>query len=99
VFLPLSVAVYTVAAATPRERLPALAGCVAGLLAVPVAVGVGDGRVWRWEELPGVLLAWLGLLLVPLWVGVVARARRRRADDERLRPPGSCTTWCRTASR
>jgi MYXO-CTERM domain-containing protein len=92
-FLPLSVAVYTVAAATPRERLPALAGCVVGLLAVLVAAGVGDGRVWRWEELPGVLLAWLGLLLVPLWVGVVARARRgraaeearRRADDERLR--------------
>jgi signal transduction histidine kinase len=64
-----------------------------GLLVVVVAVGVGDRRVWRWEELPGVLLAWLALLLVPLWVGVVARARRgrtaeearRRADDERLR--------------
>jgi signal transduction histidine kinase len=93
VFLPLSVAVYTVAAATPRERLPALVGCVLGLLAVLVAVGVGGGRVWRWGELPEVLLAWLTLLLVPLWVGVVARARRgraaeearRRADDERLR--------------
>jgi signal transduction histidine kinase len=92
-FLPLSVAVYTLAAAAPRERLPAVAGCVAGLLVVLVAVGVGDGRVWRWEELPGVLLAWLALLGVPLWVGVVARARRgraaeeerRRADDERLR--------------
>jgi MYXO-CTERM domain-containing protein len=92
-FLPLSVAVYTLAAAAPRERLPAVAGCVAGLLVVLVAVGVGDGRVWRWAELPGVLLAWLALLGVPLWVGVVARARRgraaeaerRRADDERLR--------------
>jgi signal transduction histidine kinase len=93
VFLPLSVAVYNAAAATPPERLPALAGWVVGLLAVLVAVGVGDGRVWRWEELPGVLLAWLALLLVPLWVGTVARARRgrateearRHADDERLR--------------
>jgi MYXO-CTERM domain-containing protein len=93
VFLPLSVAVYTVAATTARERLPALVGCVVGLLAVLVAVGVGDGRVWRWEELPGVLLAFLALLLVPLWVGTVVRARRgrtaeearRRADDERLR--------------
>jgi signal transduction histidine kinase len=92
-FLPLSVAVYTLAAATPRERLPALVGCVAGLLVVVVAIGVGDGRVWRWEELPGVLLAWLALLGVPLWVGVAARVRRgraaeeerRRADDERLR--------------
>jgi signal transduction histidine kinase len=92
-FLALSVAVYTAAAAAPAERLPALAGGVVGLLAVLVAVGVGGGRVWRWEELPGVLLVWLGLLLVPLWVGVLARARRgraaeearRRADDERLR--------------
>jgi MYXO-CTERM domain-containing protein len=92
-FLALSVAVYTAAAAAPRGRLPALAGSVMGLLAVLVALGVGDGRVWRFQELPGVLLAWLGLLLVPLWVGVVARARRghvaeparRRADDERLR--------------
>jgi signal transduction histidine kinase len=92
-FLPLSVATYTLAAATPWERLPALVGCLAGLLAVVVAIGVGDGRVWRWEELPGVLLAWLALLGVPLWVGAAARARRgraaeeerRRADDERLR--------------
>jgi signal transduction histidine kinase len=93
VFLPLSVAVYTLAAATPRERLPALTGGVLVVLVVVVAVGVGDGRVWGWGELRDVLLAWLALLLVPLWVGVVARARRgraaeeasRRADDERLR--------------
>jgi signal transduction histidine kinase len=93
VFLPLSVAVYTLATATPRERLPALTGGVLVVLVAVVAAGVGDGRVWRWEEVRDVLLAWLALLLVPLWVGVVARARRgraaeeasRRADDERLR--------------
>jgi putative effector of murein hydrolase LrgA (UPF0299 family) len=106
-FLPLSVAVYTLAAATPRERLPALAGWVVGLLVVVVAIGVGDGRVWRWEELPGALLAWLALLLVPLWVawrrgpGAVAPPRRRAAapTTSGCGSPGSCTTWCRTASR
>jgi signal transduction histidine kinase len=92
-FLSLSVAVYGLATVTPRERLAALAGGVAVLLAAAVTLGVADNGVWRREELPGVLLAWLALLGVPLWVGVVARARRervaeearRRADDERLR--------------
>jgi signal transduction histidine kinase len=93
VFLPLSLAVYTLATVTPGTRLPALAGGVAALLVLLVALGVADGGSWRREELPGVLLAWLALLGVPLWVGVVARSRReraaeqarRRADDERLR--------------
>ena len=93
VFLPLSVAVYTLATVTPRERVPALAGGVGALLLVVVTLGVADNGVWSGEELPGVLLAWLALLGVPLWVGAVARARRervaeearRRADDERLR--------------
>jgi signal transduction histidine kinase len=92
-FLPLSLAVYTLATVTAGTRLPALAGGVAGLLVLLVALGVADGGAWRREELPGVLLAWLALLGVPLWVGVVARSRReraaeqarRRADDERLR--------------
>jgi signal transduction histidine kinase len=92
-FLPLSLAVYTLATVTAGTRLPALVGGVAALLVLLVALGVADGGTWRREELPGVLLAWLALLGVPLWVGVVARSRReraaeqarRRADDERLR--------------
>jgi signal transduction histidine kinase len=92
-FLPLSLAVYTLATVTAVTRLPALVGGVAALLVLLVALGVADGGAWRREELPGVLLAWLALLGVPLWVGVVARSRReraaeqarRRADDERLR--------------
>jgi signal transduction histidine kinase len=92
-FLPLSLAVYTMATVTPGTRLPALVGGVAALLVLLVALGVADGGAWRAEELPGVLLAWLALLGVPLWVGAVARSRReraaeqarRRADDERLR--------------
>ena len=97
VFLPLCVAVYTAAASTSRERFPALAAGVGGLLVALVAVGVADGRERLWDEvpnqLPRVLLAWVTLLGVPLWVGWAARVRRgqaaaertRRADEERLR--------------
>jgi signal transduction histidine kinase len=97
VFLPLCVAVYTAAATAPRERFPALAAGVGGLLAALVAIGVSDGRERLYDEvpnqLPRVLLALGTLLGVPLWVGWAARARReraaqegrRRADEERLR--------------
>jgi signal transduction histidine kinase len=97
VFLPLCLAVYTAAASTSRERFPALAAGVGGLLALLVAVGVADGRERLWDEvpnqLPRLLLAWATLLGVPLWVGWAARVRReqaaaertRRADEERLR--------------
>src|SRR5918999_5142463 len=96
-FLPLCVATYTVAAATPRRRFPALAAGVGGLLAILVAVGVSDGRERLYDQvpnqLPRVLFAWATLLAVPLWVGWAARVRRervaeearRRADEERLR--------------
>jgi signal transduction histidine kinase len=96
-FLPLCVATYTVAAATPRRRFPALAAGVGGLLVVLVAVGVSDGRERLYDQvpnqLPRVLFAWATLLAVPLWVGWAARVRRervaeearRRADEERLR--------------
>ena len=53
VFLPLSVAVYTLATVTPRERVPALAGGVGALLLVVVTLGVADNGVWSGEELPG----------------------------------------------
>jgi signal transduction histidine kinase len=97
VFLPLCVAVYTVASSIPRERFPALAAGVGGLLVLLVAIGVADGRERLYDEvpnqLPRVLLAWATLLGVPLWVGWAARVRReqaaaersRRADEERLR--------------
>jgi signal transduction histidine kinase len=97
VFLPLCVAVYTVAAATPRHRFPAVAAWVALLLAVLVAVAVSDGRERLYDQvpaqLPSVLLAMATLLGVPLWIGWAARVRRdqaardlrQRADDERLR--------------
>ena len=97
VFLPLCVAVYTAAAATPRRRFPALAASVAGLLVVLVALGVAGGPGRRWDQvadqLPRVLLAWVALLGIPLWVGWAAGVRRRRAaeegrrwaDEERLR--------------
>jgi signal transduction histidine kinase len=97
VFLPLCVATYTAAATASRERFPALAAGVGGLLAALVAVGVADGRERLYDQvpnqLPRVLLAWATLLGVPLWVGWAARTRReqaaqegrRRADEERLR--------------
>jgi signal transduction histidine kinase len=96
-FLPLCVATYTAAASVPRGRFPALTAGVGGLLAVLVAVGVADGRVRLYDQvpnqLPRVLLAWAALLGVPLWVGWAARVRRerateegrQRADEERLR--------------
>jgi hypothetical protein len=107
VFLPLSVAVYTVAAATPPERLPALAGCVLGLLAVLVAVGVGDSRVWRWGSYPGCCWPGWGCCWCrygSVWwrgPGAAAPPRRRAAapTTSGCGLPGSCTTWCRTASR
>jgi hypothetical protein len=62
VFLPLCVATYTAAASLPRERFPALAAGVAGLLAVLVAIGVADGRERLYDQvpnqLPRVLLAY-----------------------------------------
>jgi signal transduction histidine kinase len=97
VLLPLCVAVYTVAAATPRTRFPTLAAGTVLLLAVLVAVGVADGRERLYDQvpnqLPRMLLSWATLLGVPLWIGWAARVRRqraaaelrRRADDERLR--------------
>jgi MYXO-CTERM domain-containing protein len=96
VFLPLCVAVFTVAAATPRRRFPAVAAWVATLLAGLVAVGVADGRQRLYDQvpnqLPSVLLALATLLLGPLWLGWAVRVRRertaeelrRRSDDERL---------------
>jgi signal transduction histidine kinase len=85
-FLPLSVAVYTLAAAAPRGRFPLLAAAVAALLAAAVAVGASDadGEPLR-EELPRVLLAWMALLLLPLWVGWAVRARRERDAEQRRR--------------
>ncbi|HEV2870230.1 MAG TPA: histidine kinase dimerization/phosphoacceptor domain-containing protein, partial [Actinomycetota bacterium] len=89
VFLPLCVATYTAAASLPRERFPALAAGVAGLLAVLVAIGVADGRERLYDEvpnqLPRVLLSLGTLLAVPLWVGWAARVRRERAAGERRR--------------
>jgi MYXO-CTERM domain-containing protein len=97
VFLPLCVAVYTVAAATPRHRFPAVVAWVAALLAGLVAVGVSDGRQRLYDQvpnqLPSVLLAMATLLAGPLWIGWAVRVRRervaeelrRRTDDERLR--------------
>jgi signal transduction histidine kinase len=97
VFLPMCVATYTAAATASRERFPALAAGVGGLLVALVAIGVSDGRGRLYDEvpnqLPRVLLALGTLLGVPLWVGWAARTRReraaqegrRRVDEERLR--------------
>jgi signal transduction histidine kinase len=86
VFLPLCVAVYTVAAAAPRRRFPAVVAWVAALLVVLVAVAVSDGRERLYDEvpnqLPSVLLAMATLLGGPLWIGWAARARRDRAVEE-----------------